>query len=100
MSQDTNMNDWLPNRALAPLAPYLARIAHDVSVRRASGDEADAAVVAAIQETLVVQGADPQEAAETARQLAVRYRDIILRYADEHDRVLLQDRNMGFHVNH
>jgi len=94
------MNDWLPNRALAPLTPYLSRIAHDVSVRRTSGEEADAAIIAAIQETLVVQGAKPQEASDTARQLAVRYRDVILRYADEHDRVLLQDRNMGYHVNH
>ncbi|MEJ2187085.1 MAG: hypothetical protein P8Z36_14310 [Gemmatimonadota bacterium] len=98
MSHDTTMNDWLPNRALAPLAPYLSRIAHDVSVRRASGEQADNAIIAAIQETLVVQGADPQEATETARQLATRYRETILRYADEHDRVLLQDRNMGFHV--
>ncbi len=100
MSHDTNMNDWLPTRDLAPLMPYLARIAHDVSVRRSSGETTDNAIVAAIQETLVVQGTDPAQANESARQLAARYRDIILRYADEHDRVLLQDRNMGFHVNH
>jgi hypothetical protein len=100
MSHDTHMNDWLPNRGLAHLAPYLSRIAHDVSVRRASGEATDNAIAAAIQETLVVQGTDPQEAADTARQLTALYRDTILRYADEHDRVLLQDRNMGYHVNH
>ncbi|MEJ2679504.1 MAG: hypothetical protein P8174_10575 [Gemmatimonadota bacterium] len=94
------MKDWLPTRGLAHLAPYLSRIAHDVSVRRAAGESTDKAIAAAIQETLVLQGTDPQEAANAAQQLTALYRDTILRYADEHDRVLLQDRNMGFHVNH
>lgn len=100
MSHDTHMKDWLPNRGLAHLAPYLSRIAHDVSVRRAAGEATDKAIAAAIQDTLVIQGTDPQDAADAARELAALYGDTILRYANEHDRVLLQDRNMGFHVNH
>lgn len=92
--------DWNPSRSLAPLRPHLARIAHDVAVRRARGEDDEQAVTAAIEETLLAEGQDAAAAKQAAVRLAAQHGAMILAYAAEHDRMLANDRAQGFHVNH
>lgn len=92
--------DWDPSRSLAPLRPYLARIAHDVAVRRARGEADEAAIIAAVEETLLAQGYGADQAKETAARLASQHGAMLRAYAAEHDRMLANDRAQGFHVNH
>ncbi len=83
---------------MTSLRPHLGRIAHDVAVRIAAGESDEAAIVSAIEETLLAQGYGADQAREAAERLASRHGAMIRAYAEEHDRVLANDRAQGYHV--